>query len=63
MLLTLLPVRARGLARVAGLTASYLLVGDVELEGRISSDLIEPDIGGSGNWYFPESDCIVEFDC
>jgi hypothetical protein len=47
---------------VACLTAGYLLVGDVELEDRISSDLVEPDIGGSGSRYFPGPDYIVEFD-
>jgi hypothetical protein len=38
------------------------IIGDVEFEDMISVDLIEPDIGGSDNWFFPGSDYIVQFD-
>jgi hypothetical protein len=35
------------------------LTDDEDLEDMISEDLIEPDIGGSDNWYFPGSGYTV----
>jgi hypothetical protein len=38
------------------------LIGDGDLEDMISEDLIEPDIGGSDNWFFPGGNYTVTLD-
>jgi hypothetical protein len=38
------------------------VIRDVELEDIISVNLIEPDIGGSDNWFFPGGNYTVDID-
>lgn len=37
------------------------IIGDAEFDDVLSEDLIEPDIGGSDNWFFPGSSYTIKF--